>query len=371
MGSASSKHEKDLKNIRRDVSSIRSSIRSTRSLKEENKHDLMNYIIKQTDEVNKLKRKVNKKKVNDTMVLIQDTTRELLRSESLKSNASSHQHVKIRPKSLIETSSANQSSLERMRTNSLPTLDEIEAKLNSLKPLIVTAIQNQDRKQLRLYKETIRLLVGDLEQIPLNKNENRKKLQTQLSACYQKIDKAFREISRNSNLEYLVGAEKKSILWKELNGIENDLKNVSMEIQRISTNGDGINIQDVRKSLSSIQPRLSSIEPLDDNIKLKRLQLVQRSKQLNANLESAQNDTNTLKKANKIEENKNIDKFVDNLKSIQNNIEEKTFSQDELTKISQVLDNLKKALQQNVKVWEILRKLWKMNNKYRKILIKT
>lgn len=287
MGAEQSKPRSKLADIEKEVALIRSSLRgSNRSFSRDTKNHIQENLVKYSNEVSELKGKVKSRQLEYIQKNISQTMREVLTMDSDldKAAVETDSIVQVpqtrrissmeRPKNGLK--SKNHSKSLPALTNS-PTLEDIDNKLKTLRSQIKVALQSEDTTQLRVHQETLKVLATSLELIEVPEytplGDKKKKIETVVSAQYQRINKALREIRRNRDIKYLSKQKQKEDVMKELEIIRRELEEYDSLSRKAFKAGDHSSIRNVQQNLKRIDQRLSSVGSVDENTKTLKLQM--------------------------------------------------------------------------------------------------
>ncbi|CAH0563966.1 unnamed protein product [Brassicogethes aeneus] len=205
------------------------------------KTQCIQHLKKLSDEAVKCK-KASKKKVDHAILLIEDLIREISSGELRRASdtfiaTSSFVNVPVsrRQSRYSVASSSSYVSEVKPKKNLLgkavqqPTsMGDIEGRLKSLKQEIKTAIDNNDSKSLRTIEKTINVLSTDLQMIQVEPSsplqEKHESIQRQLTTCYNKVNKAIKEIRKSRDMDYQLNQTNKTANKKQFDALERSVQ---------------------------------------------------------------------------------------------------------------------------------------------------
>ncbi|XP_018573724.1 major antigen isoform X2 [Anoplophora glabripennis] len=291
MGHPNSKPSDKLGTINREVTSLRTSLRSNRKYTKENKDQIIQELVQCSNEVNALKGKVKTRYLEQVQSNISHAMEDVL------SKNAQEQDLDM---GAVETSSFVQLSVSKRQMSnkdlsdsaakrpkniqidfvkpSIPTLQDIEEKLRALKPQINIAIEQRDLTQLRVHQETIKVLATDLEMIDVREHtpldDKKKKLDKSIVAQHHKITKTMKEIRRDKDINYLVKQNARSV--KELEDIQKEISDIDAAVSTLTENNDKSSVIRLRENIQIIKQRLSSVESVDESTKQMQMKLMKK-----------------------------------------------------------------------------------------------
>ncbi|CAH2008928.1 unnamed protein product [Acanthoscelides obtectus] len=302
MGNEHAKPSERLRSINREVYSLRSSLRgSTRSLSKTAQEQMVQDLAKYSTETNKLRGKVKEARIDDVQRNISYAVNEILSTKptqeldkcAVETDSIVQMPVNKRhstSKGSLETP-AKKTKNNTLNKQGIPTIQDIENKLQTLKPQITVAIESKDSRQLRVYQETIKVLATYLEMIDVPENsplgEKKERLISASTSLYQKINKAMKEIRRSADLSYLTKQSLKEKATKELESLRHSLDGTDLLLKEAIRDEDTKRIQRAQKSLTDISDKLPSIEVADDESKNIKLHMMDKIAWLKKYIEQA------------------------------------------------------------------------------------
>lgn len=197
------KGEEQLRNIRREVKSIRTSLKLTRkNISQINKETIVEKLVKCSSETSALNGHVKRKDIDGTLKEISETMEEVLRMETNQLDAGAVETDSFVSVPLRQARSTSLGSLRSVKksanTRISPSLRDIEGKVEQLKFTVNSAISNRDTVQLKDHQKTIVSLTAALEMIPLSEADSmaikrKSTLNRKLGELYRKSSKAMKD----------------------------------------------------------------------------------------------------------------------------------------------------------------------------------
>ncbi|VEN47273.1 unnamed protein product [Callosobruchus maculatus] len=289
MGNEHAKPSDRLRYIDREVYSMRSSLRgSTRTLSKTAQEQMVQDLAKYSTEANRLRGKVKETRIDDVQRNISYAVNEILsvkppqeldkcavETDSIVQMPVNKRHSSS--KGSLETP-AKKTKANTLSKQGVPTIQDIDNKLQTLKPQISVAIESKDSRQLRVYQETIKVLATYLEMIDVPENsplgEKKEKLISTSTSLFQKINRCMKEIRRSADLSYLTKQSQKEKASKELESLRHSLDGTDLLLKEAIRDEDAKRIQRAQKSLSDISDKLPSIEVTDEESKNLKLHMM-------------------------------------------------------------------------------------------------
>lgn len=289
MGNEQAKPSDRLKHIDRDIKSLSSNFRGSRNgISKEEKARIVETLAKYSNEANALRGKVKDKFVDDIQRHITYAMNEVLSSEddnldqgAVETNSFVQMPLNKRlslPRSTSDTPMKKTKSEIGLYRHAAPTIQDIEAKLKTLRPKIKQAIDDKDSTQLRLHQQTIKVLATDLEMIDVMEQtpigDKKEKLISIVTNQYQKINKAMKDIRRSKDLSYLSKQDKKEKTLIDIEDIRKSLDGTNLIIMQALKKDDKKAIKSAEKSLQELNQRLATTQVVDEETSNLKLQMV-------------------------------------------------------------------------------------------------
>nr|CAI5844458.1 unnamed protein product [Callosobruchus analis] len=289
MGNEHAKPSERLRYIDREVCSMRSGLRaSTRVLSKAAQEQMVQDLAKYSTEANKLRGKLKESRIDDVQRNISYAVNEILSAKppqeldkcAVETDSIVQMPVNKRhstSKGSLETP-AKKTKANTLNKQGVPTVQDIDNKLQILKPQISVAIEGKDSRQLRVYQETIKVLATYLEMIDVPENsplgEKKEKLIATSTGLYQKINRCMKEIRRSNDLSYLTKQNQKEKASKQLESLRHSLDGTDLLLKEAIRDEDTKRIQRAQKSLTDISEKLPSIEVTDEESKNVKLHMM-------------------------------------------------------------------------------------------------
>lgn len=275
MGNPNSKPSDRLSSINREVTSLRSSMRSNRKFTKENKDQIVQELVQCSTEVNALKGKIKTRYLEQVQSNISHAMEDILSKNAqeqdldmgaVETSSFVQLSVSKRQMSNKDLSDSPAKRQKNIQTDfvkpSIPTLQDIDVKLKALKSQINIAIEQRDLTQLRVHQQTIKVLATDLEMIEVKEHtplgDKKKKLDKSILDQHQKITKTMKEIRREKDINYLVKQNAKSL--SELEDIQKEISEIDSAVPILAKNNDNSSIIGLRENIQTIRQKLSSVE---------------------------------------------------------------------------------------------------------------
>lgn len=297
MGNPNSKPDDRVRSISREVNSLRSSLKtSKRNITKSQKEHLVETLATQSSEVSSYHGKVKRKELEGVLKSISDTMQDVLKIEPVEID-----------RGTVESDSFDSVSLNQRRSNSLgslrskskaaptasrssvPTLRDIEAKVEEMRSSVATAIANKDANLLRVYKKTLTVLAADLELIHVEKGtpaEKRKEsVDKKVIALFQKVSKTINMMKKDDTQQNQAKHAKKRSAMGELVDIELKLAENESLLDKMMKQQSSADFATIRNNIVENNQRLAKVDIVDNEVKQRVVLLSQKLTEAVKNLD--------------------------------------------------------------------------------------
>ncbi|XP_066139551.1 uncharacterized protein [Euwallacea fornicatus] len=297
MGNPHSRPDERLRFISRDVNSMRSSLKISRpNMTKPRKEHLVETLALHSSEVSSMHGKVKRKELDTALKNISETMQEVLNIETIELDSAAVESNSFVNVPLSQKRSNSLGSLRSKKTStsppvrsSVPTLRDIEAKLEELKTSANTAMANKDGTQLRVFKKTLAVLAADLELINAEKGTpfERKKesVDKKVVVLFQKVSRALNGLKRDGELQNQSKQSKKRAAMNELADVELKLAENESLLDRMVKHNDSADFATIRNNIVENNQRLAKVDIMDNEVKQRVVLLSQKLTEAVRNLD--------------------------------------------------------------------------------------
>ncbi|KAL1494547.1 hypothetical protein ABEB36_010128 [Hypothenemus hampei] len=347
MGAQYSKPEDRLRFISREVNALRSSLKtSQQNISKTKKQHVVTTLVQHSNDVSSLSGKVKRKDMDAVLKTISETMEEVLKIEptdelDVGGTVESNSFVNVPLNSRKRTSSLGSLSSKKTPRNvvahNIPTLRDIERKVDELTGQIDTAITNKDANLLRIYKQTITVLAADLELVRAEKGTPSEKRKAHVSkkipSLYQKVNKSLTNLKYDTNQRIKTSKQfDKQKSLQELSQIELSVVENESLLDKLMTQKQATDFTTIRNNIVENNQRLAKVDIVDNEIKervvllsQKLAETVKNLDQIMAKREFESKFSKSLENYNRIKKysdsNNNADATLLNLQTLRNSLE--------------------------------------------------
>ncbi|XP_066261993.1 putative leucine-rich repeat-containing protein DDB_G0290503 [Euwallacea similis] len=370
MGNPQSRPDERLRYISRDVNSMRSSLRISKpSMTKARKEHLVETLALHSSEVSSMHGKVKRKDLDAALKNISETMQDVLKVEVSELDSAAVESNSFINVPLSKKRSNSLGSLRSKKTStsppvrsSVPTLRDIEAKVEELKTSVNTAMANKDGTQLRVFKKTLTVLAADLELINAEKGtpfERRKEsVDKKVVVLFQKVSRALNGLKKDGELQNQSKQSKKRAAMNELADVELKLAENESLLDRMVKQHDSADFATIRNNIIENNQRLAKVDIVDNDVKQRVVLLSQKLTEAVRNLDKIMAKREFESKFSKSLHNyerfmrnfdpkTNADSTVTNLQQLRNSLEHlEEINHDTKTRKKELLNNINNNINQ-------------------------
>lgn len=344
MGNPNSKPDDRVRSISREVNSLRSSLRtSKRNITKSQKEHLVETLATQSSEVSSYHGKVKRKELQVVLKNISDTMQDVLKIEPVETD---RETVESDVFDSVPLSQRRSNSLGSLRSkskvaptvtrSSVPTLRDIEAKVEEMRSSVATAIANKDANLLRVYKKTLTVIAADLELIHVEQGtpsaKRKESVDKKVIVLFQKVSKSLNVMKKDDTQQNQAKHAKKRSAMSELGEIELKLAENESLLDKMMKQQSSADFATIRNNIVENNQRLAKVDIVDNEVKQRVVLLSQKLTEAVKNLDqimakrefdskfakSIHNYERVMKNFNSKTNSKDT---VDNLQSLRNSLE--------------------------------------------------